>query len=200
MRIQLKPASVRPARTQSASIAPALPGQSQARPTTKRSLAPPHIPARVQTQAALVQPPLPDPSPPRPQQGYPVSHPTRVRPQASAPASSDGLGEIPLDPPVMIKGPMRIPIPAFLRNRDGHFLMSLRCRVEKDGSTRVEVMDSSGAPPLDEAVRESFSGLPWYRAEVAGQPIAVTVRLTVEAAWETGQDSIDWGGRIPPME
>ena len=148
----------------------------------------------------MVRPSLPDPSPPKPQKGYPLSHPTRVRPQASTPASSEGPGEIPLDPPVMIKGPMRIPVPAFLRNRDGHFLMSLRCRVEKDGSTRVEVMDSSGAPTLDDAVRESFSGLPWYRAEVAGQPIAVTVRLTVEASWEAGQESIDWGGRIPPME
>lgn len=100
----------------------------------------------------------------------------------------------------MIKGPLRIPIPDFLRNRDGHFLMTLRCRVEKDGSTRVLVMEGTGAPGLDEAVRQSFSGLPWYRAEIAGQPVAVTVRLVIEGNWETGQESIDWGGRIPPME
>jgi len=139
-------------------------------------------------------------SPPQAQKGYPVSHPSRIHPKASAPATSDGAGEIPLDPPTMLKGPQTIPIPAFLRNRDGQFLMTLRCRVEKDGSTRVEVMEGTGAPPLDEAVRQSFSGLPWYRAELAGQPVAVTVRLVIEGSWESGQDAINWGGRIPPME
>lgn len=100
----------------------------------------------------------------------------------------------------MLKGPSTIPVPTFLRNRDGHFLMTLRCRVEKDGSTRVQVMEGTGAPDLDEAVCQSFSGLPWYRAELGGQPVAVTVRLVIEGSWENGQEFIDWGGRIPPMQ
>lgn len=99
----------------------------------------------------------------------------------------------------MIKGPMQIPVPAFLRNREGHFLMTLRCRVEKDGSTLVQVMEGTGAPELDESVRQSFSGLTWYRAELSGQPVAVTVRLVIEGSWENGREFIDWGGRIPPM-
>lgn len=94
---------------------------------------------------------------------------------------------------------MHIPIPQFLRNRNGQFLMSLRCKVEKDGSTRVEVMEGTGAPELDESVRDSFSGLSWYRAEIAGQPVAVTVRLVIEGSWEVGQDAINWNGRIPPI-
>ena len=100
----------------------------------------------------------------------------------------------------MLKGPQRIPVPPFLRNRQGNFLMTLRCRVEKDGFTQVLVMEGTGAPDLDESVRQSFSGLPWYRAELAGQPVAVTVRLVIEGSWEIGQDHIEWGGRIPPME
>lgn len=149
----------------------------------------------------MIVPALPsNPSPARAQKGYPVHHPTQVKRQAAAPPSSEGSGDLPLDPPAMLKGPQQIPIPAFLRNRDGQFLMTLRCRVEKDGSTRVEVMEGSGAPTLDDSIRESFSGLPWYRAEIAGQPVAVTVRLVIEGSWEIGQESIHWGGRIPPME
>ena len=137
-------------------------------------------------------------APPRSQKGYPVRHPTRTHSRAAA--AGEGLGEIALDPPVMIKGPMKIPVPAFLRNRDGQFLLSLRVRVETDGSTQVTVMEGSGAPDLDESVRQSFSGLTWYRAELAGKPVAVTVRLVIEGDWQYGQDAVEWGGRIPPME
>lgn len=198
LQIHLQPPPARVAGSQTPSVTPALPGQPQARPESKpRPVAPPLAPTR--PRAAAPGRPT-NFSPPQPQKGYPVSHPTRIHPKASAPPSSHGAGEIALDPPAMLKGPENIPIPAFLRNRDGQFLMTLRCRVEKDGSTRVEVMEGTGAPPLDEAVRQSFSGLLWYRAELAGQPVAVTVRLVIEGSWETGQDAIHWGGRIPPME
>ncbi|MBX3168798.1 MAG: hypothetical protein KF760_15390 [Candidatus Eremiobacteraeota bacterium] len=200
LQVKLQPAPPpQPGQTRIHSVAPAPPGLPQARPSPGPA-AVPRAPARPGA-AAMIQPSLPNnPAPPQAQRGYPVHHPTKVRRQAAAPPSSEGFGELPLDPPAMLKGPQRIPIPAFLRNRDGHFLMTLRCRVEKDGSTRVEVMEGTGAPTLDEAVRQSFSGLPWYRAEVAGQPVAVTVRLVIEGSWESGQDSIDWGGRIPPMQ
>ncbi len=202
LQVHLRPAPPpQLARTQSQSVAPALPGQPQVRPAAiPRPVAPPRVPTRP-GPATMVYPALPsNPSPSQAQKGYPVHHPTQVRRQAAAPLSSDGLGDVPLDPPTMLKGPQQIHIPAFLRNREGHFLMTLRCRVEKDGSTRVEVMEGTGAPTLDEAVRQSFSGLPWYRAEIAGQPVAVTVRLVIESGWEIGQESIHWGGRIPPME
>lgn len=137
-------------------------------------------------------------APARRQQGYPVRHPTRSHSRTVS--TGEREGEIALDPPVMIKGPMKIPVPAFLRNRDGQFLLTLRVRVEIDGSTQVRVMEGTGAPDLDESVRQSFSGLTWYRAELAGRPVAVTVRLVIEGEWQTGQDAIDWGGRIPPME
>lgn len=196
--IQLQPPPApRVAHSETNSLTPALPGQPDARPRPKsRPVSPPVAPTR---PTSSTRPALPEnSSPPQAQKGYPVSHPTRVQAHASVPATSEGTGDVPLDPPVMIKGPMRIPIPQFLRNRDGQFLMTLRCRVEKDGSTRVEVMEGTGAPELDESVRDSFSGLSWYRAELAGQPVAVTVRLVIEGSWEIGQDAINWNGRIPP--
>jgi hypothetical protein len=101
---------------------------------------------------------------------------------------------------VLLKGPQFIPIPPFLQNRDGHFRLTLRCLVAADGVAQVQVMEGTGAPDLDESVRSSFSGLPWYRAESAGRPVAVTVRLVIEGTWQTGQQSVDWGGRIPRPE
>lgn len=94
---------------------------------------------------------------------------------------------------------MSIPVPAFLRNRDGHFLLTLRCQVYPDGTARVAVMEGTGAPDLDESVRSSFSGLPWYRGEINGKPVTVTVRLVIEGQWKYGEEAIDWGGRIPPQ-
>ena len=200
--IHLQPAAKRLlSRSPNPSLSSALPGQPQARPAANpKPVEPPQTPARP-SLSTRVEPALPsNPSPPQAQKGYPIHHPTQVRHSAATPSPSDGSGETPMDPPVMLKGPQLISIPTFLRNRDGHFLLTLRCRIEKDGSSQVQVMEGTGAPGLDEAVRESFSGLPWYRAEVAGQPVAVTVRLVIEGSWEAGQDSINWGGRIPPME
>lgn len=150
----------------------------------------------------MVRPALPDhgQAPLQAQKGYPVHHPTRSSHNAASAPAGEESGDIALEPPVMLKGPQLIPVPPFLRNRQGNFLMTLRCRVEKDGFTQVLVMEGTGAPDLDESVRQSFSGLPWYRAELAGQPVAVTVRLVIEGSWEIGQDHIEWGGRIPPME
>ena len=177
-------------------VAP-LSGQPTSRPTARpQAVSPPQTPS--QPRAAVTTALPSGPAPAHKQKGYPVRRPTRKHSQAAP--SGEGLGEIALEPPVMIKGPLKIPVPAFLRNRDGQFLLTLRVRVETDGSTQVQVMEGTGAPELDESVRQSFSGLTWYRAELAGKPLAVTVRLVIEGQWEYGQEAIDWGGRIPPME
>ena len=175
-------------------------------PTVPRPEAGPSVPHRKPQVKVLTRPTPSLPVAPVPEvvsPAYPV-HSPGPRPQHPSPQKRVATG-IPrgeggvdfLDPPVLIKGPERIPIPPFLRNRDGHFLLTLRCHVEPDGSTRVWVMEGTGAPDLDDSVRASFSGLPWYRAERAGKPVAVDVRLVIEGRWEAGQDSIDWGGRIP---
>ncbi|MFN8606791.1 MAG: hypothetical protein U0931_04625 [Vulcanimicrobiota bacterium] len=203
LRLQLRSPSSLPSRlagqAQGELASPAAPGQLQSH--SDRLPAPPPLAPSRPAPAAISRPASPPPieklGPIR--QGYPVHHPGRIRQPSATPPAGLETGDSFLDPPVMIKGPLKIPIPPFLRNREGHFLMTLRCRVEKDGSTLVQVMEGTGAPDLDESVRQSFSGLPWYRAEQAGQPMAVTVRLTIEGSWESGQDSIDWGGRIPPM-
>ena len=100
----------------------------------------------------------------------------------------------------MIKGPKQIPIPEFLRNRDGHFLMTLRCRIAVDGGSRVEVMEGTGATPLDESVAQSFRNLPWYPAQLRGRSVEVTVRLIIETEWKAGESYIDWGGRVPKQD
>ena len=129
---------------------------------------------------------------------YPTySAPRRPQPRPTPSLTGGDAGTVPLDPPVLLKGPERIPVPPFLQNRDGHFLLTLRCRVDPEGGAQVEVMEGTGAPDLDESVRSSFSGLPWYRAEMAGRPVAVSVRLVIEGRWQAGEDSIDWGGRTP---
>ena len=200
MQVRLQPPRQRLSGSPQAVVAAApLPGQPGARPQPHpQTVSAPRTPSQPNV-AAMTVPALPrGQAPARSQQGYPVRHPTRTHSQA--PAAGEGLGEIALDPPVMIKGPMKIPVPAFLRNRDGQFLLTLRVRVETDGSTQVSVMEGTGAPDLDESVRQSFSGLTWYRAELAGKPVAVTVRLVIDGEWQYGQDAVDWGGRIPPME
>ncbi len=98
---------------------------------------------------------------------------------------------------MLIRGPQQIPIPEFLRNREGHFLLTLRCEIGPDGSSRISLMEGTGAPDLDESVRQSFSGLPWYRGEIDGRPVALSVRLVIEGSWKLGEDAVPWGGRIP---
>lgn len=174
-------------------------------PGGARRIAPvaPRQPARTDPMAPAraKAPPMPQPQQVAgPAAGYPTRVPSRrpPAPKADVPVG-EGFDAV-LDPPVLLKGPRYIPIPPFLRNRQGHFRVTLRCQVAPDGSTRVAVMDGTGAPDLDESVRASFSELPWYRAELAGQPVAVTVRLVIEGHWESGQENIDWGGRIPRPE
>ena len=125
------------------------------------------------------------------------SAPRPAGPGRTKKESVGGQGEAMLEPPVLIRGPETIAIPDFLRNRDGHFRLSLKCRIEADASSRVEVWDGTGCPELDENVRQSFSGRNWYPALLQGRPLRCTVRLTVESSWKAGQSEIHWGGRVP---
>ena len=97
----------------------------------------------------------------------------------------------------MLKGPERIPLPEVLKQRGGRGVVSLKCAVAIDGSSQVSVMDSSGMVALDENLQKSFSNLPWYPGEENGKPVAVVVRLIIEASWNTGDEVIQWKGRIP---
>jgi hypothetical protein len=102
-----------------------------------------------------------------------------------------------LSPPVLLKGPQKIPLPAVLRQHGGRFLITLRCDIDVDGSSQVSVMDSTGMLELDEALRQSFSNLPWYPGENSRGTVKIAVRLIIEANWQTSEDVIHWKGRIP---
>lgn len=167
---------------------------SQPRPTGKRS-----APSR-QPKATLKSPLQRARSVSTPD-NYPRAR-RRSTPKARSGArpteeSVGARGQSLLEPPVLIRGPETIAIPEFLRNRDGHFRLSLKCLIEPDGSSRIEVWDGTGCPELDENVRQSFSGRNWYPALLEGRPQRCTVRLTVESSWKPGESAIDWGGRVP---
>lgn len=113
----------------------------------------------------------------------------------SSGSASEGEGE--LSPPVLLKGPQRIPVPLSLKRHGGRFVISLKCAIGVDGSSQVSVLDGTGSIDLDEALQASFSNLPWYPGENRGVPVAVNVRLIIEAHWETGADEIEWRGLRP---
>lgn len=165
------------------------------------SAEPPRRPARTASTVPIrpeapVRPALPGPP------SIPVASqakaPVRQARSQSAAVGEGGQGN--LEPPVLLRGPQQIPVPPFLRNRDGHFLLTLRCQIAVDGSSRVAIMEGTGAVELDESVCRSFSGLPWYRGELDGQPIGLTVRLVIEGSWKAGEEAVPWGGRIPRQQ
>jgi hypothetical protein len=69
--------------------------------------------------------------------------------------------------------------------------------VHVDASTEVTVIQSTGMVALDETFQKSFSGLPWYPAQLAGRSVEIPVALTIDASWNTGDTVIDWHGRRP---
>lgn len=73
----------------------------------------------------------------------------------------------------------------------------LRCQVGIDGRAQVSVMDSTGMIALDDCFVEAFTGLHWWPAEQQGKLVPSTVRLTIEATWNLGSQSIDWRARRP---
>ena len=114
---------------------------------------------------------------------------------SAAGSAADGEGE--LSPPVLLKGPRSIPVPPSLKRHGGRFVISLKCAIAMDGSSEVSVLDGTGSFDLDQTLQSSFSHLPWYPAESRGVPVALNVRLTIEAHWETGADKIEWRGLRP---
>ena len=132
---------------------------------------------------------------PQRNQRVPVKAPISADSGARLAGAGVSLGS--LTEPVLLKGPLKIPLPEVLRHRAGSLRISLKCSVGADGKADVTIEEGTGMVALDESVRASFSNLAWYPAEQNGKPVAMAIRLVIETGWQSGQPAIDWGGRIP---